>query len=113
VNNIYGPGQINFDMAVQKDFALAKDGKVRLQFRIDAFNVFNHANYSGYNSTLNFNSYTTTAGRVTGLPTITATALGRNANGSFNPTGFGTATQPNPGALGYARILQTLVRVTF
>jgi hypothetical protein len=28
-------------------------------------------------------------------------------------TGFGTATQVGPGALGYSRILQTLIRVTF
>jgi hypothetical protein len=50
---------------------------------------------------------------VNGLPTISATALGRNSNGSFNVTGFGTVTQTGPGALGYSRILQTLIRVWF
>lgn len=80
---------------------------------MDAFNVFNHANFTGLNATLNFNSYGTTNGVTTSLPTITSTALGRNANGSFNVTGFGTATQPDLGALGYARILQTLIRAQF
>ena len=88
--------------------------RLRFQFRVDAFNAFNHTDFSGYNVTLNFNSYATNGnGIVTGLPTITATALGRNANGAFNVTGFGTVTQTSPGALGYSRILQTLIRVTF
>jgi hypothetical protein len=74
---------VNFDMALQKEFVM-KD-RLHFQFRIDAFNVFNHTDFSGYNGTLNFNSYPTNGnGIVTGLPTIAATALGRNANGPFN-----------------------------
>jgi hypothetical protein len=111
VNFLYGPGLWNFDIAVQKEFSVKE--KVRFQFRVDAFNAFNHTNFTGYNTTLNFNAYPVANGVITGLPTITATALGRNANGSFNVTGFGTVTQPNPGALGYSRILQTLIRVQF
>jgi hypothetical protein len=103
---------LNFDMAVQKQFVVKE--RVHFQFRIDAFNAFNQTDFSGYNATLNFNAYPTNAnGIVTGLPGITPTALGRNANGAFNVTGFGTATQTAPGALGYSRILQTLIRVTF
>jgi hypothetical protein len=113
INFLNAPGTVNFDMALQKEFA-PKEGRVHIQLRIDAFNAFNHTNFTGYNSTLNFNAYTTNAnGVVTGLPTITSSALGRNANGSFNVTGFGTATQTGPGALGYSRILQTLLRITF
>jgi hypothetical protein len=111
INFMYGPGTVNFDMALQKEFSVKE--RVHLQFRVDAFNVFNHANFTGYNSTLNFNAYPQTNGIVTGLPSITSTALGRNANGTFNVTGFGTVTQVGPGALGYSRILQTLIRVTF
>jgi hypothetical protein len=111
VNYMYGPGLWNFDIAVQKEFAVKE--RVRFQFRVDAFNAFNHTNFTGYNTTLNFNSYPNANGVITGLPTITSTALGRNANGSFNVTGFGTVTQTSPGALGYSRILQTLIRVTF
>jgi hypothetical protein len=112
INFLNAPGLWNFDMAIQKEFA-PKEGKIRIQLRLDAFNAFNHTNFTGYNSTLNFNAYTTTNGVVTGLPTITTSAMGRNANGSFNVTGFGTATQTGPGALGYSRILQTLLRITF
>jgi hypothetical protein len=98
-------------MAIQIEFVVKE--RVHFQLRLDAFNAFNHTEFSGYNATLNFNSYPTAAGVITGLPSITATALGRNANGSFNVTGFGTATQTGPGALGYSRILQTLLRITF
>jgi hypothetical protein len=111
INYLYGPHDVNFDIAVQKQFVVKE--RVHFQFRVDAFNAFNHTEFSGYNATLNFNSYPTSGGVVSGAPTITSTALGRNANGSFNVTGFGTATQTGPGALGYSRILQMLVRITF
>ena len=111
LNFLYGPSVWNFDMALQKEFSVKE--RVHFQFRIDAFNVFNHTEFSGYNATLNFNSYPTTGGAISGSPTITSTALGRNANGAFNVTGFGTVTQTGPGALGYSRVLQTLIRVTF
>ena len=112
INFLYGPSLINFDMALQKEFSVKE--RLHFQFRIDAFNVFNHAEFSGYNGTLNFNSYpTNAAGIVTGLPTLASTTLGRNPNGSFNVTGFGTVTQVGAGALGYSRILQTMIRVVF
>jgi hypothetical protein len=111
INFLHGPPVLNFDMAIQKEFVVKE--KVHFELRLDAFNAFNHTEFSGYNATLNFNSYPNTNGIVTGAPTITATALGRNANGSFNVTGFGTATQTGPGALGYSRILQILVRIKF
>ncbi len=112
INFLYGPAVVNFDMALQKQFS-AKEGRLKFQFRVDAFNVFNHSEFSGYNGTLNFNAYPTTNGIVNGLPTIAPTALGRNANGSFNATGFGTVTQVGAGALGYSRILQTVIRIQF
>ena len=111
INFLYGPRVVNFDMALQKEFSVKE--KVRFQFRLDAFNAFNHTEFSGYNNTLNFNAYPTSGGIVTGQPSVAATALGRNSNGSFNVTGFGTVTQTGPGTLGYSRVLQTLIRVTF
>ncbi len=67
INFLYGPHVVNFDMALQKEFAVKE--RVRFQFRVDAFNAFNHTEFSGYNGTLNFNSYPTTAnGVVNGLP---------------------------------------------
>jgi hypothetical protein len=41
----YGPGLENFDMSLQKEIALT-EGKL-LQFRVEAFNVFNHAQFFG------------------------------------------------------------------
>ena len=111
INYLYGPGVINFDMAVQKEFAVKE--RVRFQLRIDAFNVFNHTNFSGYNAQLNFTSYPQAKGIVTGQPTLTTTALGRNPSGTLNLTGFGTSTQPGAGTLGAPRILQTMVRIQF
>jgi hypothetical protein len=111
INFLNGPALVNFDIAVQKEFSIKE--RVRIQFRVDAFNAFNHTQFSGYNATLNFNSYPNTNGIVNGSPSITATALGRNSNGTFSYNGFGTVTQTGPGALGYSRILQTLIRITF
>jgi hypothetical protein len=112
INFLYGPSVVNFDTSLRKEFAFKE--RVKLQLSVDAFNVFNHTEFSGYNSTLNFNAYPNTNGIVTGLPTITDTALGgRNPKGGFNLTGFGAPTQVGPGALGYARILQTSIHIRF
>jgi len=43
-NNLRGPSYFNVDMGLAKHFALTE--KVSLQFRADAFNVFNHVNFS-------------------------------------------------------------------
>jgi hypothetical protein len=56
----YGPGLNNFDMSLQKELTLSKEST--LQFRIEAFNVFNHAQFFGP-ATVNGNiSSTGTAG---------------------------------------------------
>jgi len=41
----YGPGMANFDMALQKDVRLTESKTVQL--RMEAFNVFNHAQFFG------------------------------------------------------------------
>jgi hypothetical protein len=41
----YGPGMANFDMALQKEFTIAESRA--LQFRLEGFNVFNHAQFFG------------------------------------------------------------------
>ena len=105
------PGLINFDLSIEKTFSIKE--RARIQLRADAFNVFNHANFTSENTTLNFNAYPNTNGIVTGSPTITSTALGRNANGSLNVTGFGTVTSPAAGAPGGPRVLQLIVKFMF
>jgi hypothetical protein len=105
------PGVINFDMSIEKNISIKE--RARIQLRADAFNIFNHANFTGENTTLNFNAYPSTNGIVTGSPTITSTALGRNANGTLNVTGFGTVTSPAAGAPGGPRVLQLVVKFMF
>lgn len=41
-NSLYGPGLWKTDIALQRDFAIA--GRARIEFRAEAFNLFNHTN---------------------------------------------------------------------
>jgi hypothetical protein len=41
----YGPGLENFDLSLQKELTLSQERA--LQFRVEAFNVFNHAQFFG------------------------------------------------------------------
>jgi hypothetical protein len=121
INYLHGPGGLNFDMALEKEFAVIKDGKIHFQLRADAFNVFNHTIFTGVNSGLNFTAYpANSSGVITGTPGYTSTALAVNspAQGCSGTSctqisGFGSLTQTSPGAFGYSRILQLMVRVTF
>jgi hypothetical protein len=47
------PGISNQDLSVSKNIPIARDGKTYLQLRLEAFNVFNHPQFSGYNLTTN------------------------------------------------------------
>ena len=122
INYLRAPGGLNFDMALEKEFAVIKEGKVRFQFRADAFNVFNHTIFTGVNSTLAFTAFpANSSGVITGPPagyTSTALAVNNPAQGCSGTSctqigGFGSLTQSGPGAFGYSRILQLMVRVTF
>jgi hypothetical protein len=42
-NAVYGPGQINFDLALSRGFRLRE--RWRLEFRSDFFNLMNHGNW--------------------------------------------------------------------
>ena len=111
-NALYNPGLIQFDMALEKDFPIKE--RVHFQLRVDAFNVFNHANFTGLNTTLNFNAYPTANGVVTGAPTVAGNATPYNAAGQLvNVTGFGSVTSPTAGNPGGPRVLQLLGRFTF
>ncbi len=46
--SFFGPGMINSDLAVLRNFRVRERGS--LQFRFEAFNAFNHANFFGPNS---------------------------------------------------------------
>jgi carboxypeptidase family protein/TonB-dependent receptor-like protein len=87
----------NWNMSLQKNVTVAE--KVRMQFRVDAFNVFNHPQFSAINSTLNFASLTNPV----------PTNLAYDSTGKLvNPNGFGTVRTSRDG-----RVLQTAVRIQF
>lgn len=50
-NSLYGPNAINFDMSVFKNFRLVRENQ--LAFRAEAFNIFNHPQFSNPNTGLN------------------------------------------------------------
>ncbi|MBV9744209.1 MAG: hypothetical protein JO099_10620, partial [Acidobacteriia bacterium] len=71
----YGPHLVNFDFSTNKNFALHTE-RVRLQFRADFFNIFNHTNFSNpiaNQSNANFGRITATVGSAV------ATAVGTSA----------------------------------
>jgi hypothetical protein len=90
-NQYYGPGLRNFDLAVAKSFPFTE--QLRLQFRADFFNLFNHTNFSNpvnNMSNANFGKITQTVGSAT------ATAVGTTA-----------------GPLGGPRLIQLSLRLQF
>jgi hypothetical protein len=53
--SIQGPGLIDFDMALYKDFHITEGNF--FEFRGEAFNVFNHTNFTTINTTFGSGSY--------------------------------------------------------
>ncbi len=59
-NFLIRPGVNNTDLSLFKNFDLGNDSKRNLQLRVEAFNVFNHAQFSDMNRNVtwsNFNTY--------------------------------------------------------
>jgi len=52
-NYLRNPGIVNQDLSLFKNVPIARDGKTYVQLRLEAFNVFNHPQFSGYNLTTN------------------------------------------------------------
>ena len=74
-DQFYGPGLVNFDFAAAKNFPLHTE-RLRLQFRGDLFNLFNHTNFSNpvsNESSLSFGKITATVGSAV------ATSVGTTA----------------------------------
>jgi carboxypeptidase family protein len=55
VNVMYGPSYINWDMTLGKRIPLGKESR-SLTLRVEAFNVFNHVQFTGVNSSYIFNA---------------------------------------------------------
>ncbi|MGD0841463.1 MAG: TonB-dependent receptor, partial [Candidatus Acidiferrales bacterium] len=51
IGNIRGPGEVTFNIALDKKFQIHE--KINIQLRGEAFNVFNHTNFSSLNLTWN------------------------------------------------------------
>jgi hypothetical protein len=96
VNYLTGPGINNWDLSLQKEFAVKE--RLHFQFRCDAFNVWNHVQFTGINATLNASSLTSAYSNI---------AL--NADGTINnKNGFGSVSGARD-----PRILMTMIRVRF
>jgi len=61
-NIVIGPGISEWDFSVFKSFQLPINEASKLEFRAEAFNIFNHANFTGVGSTFG----TSTFGVITG-----------------------------------------------
>jgi len=71
----YGPGLANYDFSAAKNFPLGSE-RLRLQFRGDLFNIFNHTNFSNPVS----NQSNSTFGQITStVGSSVATAVGTTA----------------------------------
>jgi hypothetical protein len=63
-DSLVSPGSVNTDLSAFKAFPFVKN--INLQFRAEAFNVFNHANLNAPNSTLSSPSFGVISGASTG-----------------------------------------------
>jgi hypothetical protein len=107
LNSFYGPWLQRIDVGLGRSFSI-REGK-ELQFQVQAFNVFNHANYyvqngNGINQ-LQYNSIGTNCGDGT---TLNQTCYLVPNSG---PGNFGTLQEISPDGL--PRVLQFSVRFTF
>lgn len=51
---IRGPGTNNWDISLFKNFAFGKDGVVKMQYRLEMYNAFNHTQFTGVDTTARF-----------------------------------------------------------
>ena len=82
--------------------------RLRLQLRADTFNTFNHTQFSGINSTLNF-AAPGNAAQLSSFNSLTPTNLYLKPDGTVNNiNGFGTVSGARD-----PRIMQLVVRLVF
>ena len=54
-NTLYGPGTNNWDLSLYREL-LFHENRIRAQLRLETYNTFNHTQFSGLNTTLQFDS---------------------------------------------------------
>jgi hypothetical protein len=102
LDGVRGPWAQTFDLSVQKNFRLGKDGKRRLQFRADFLNAFNHPL---------FRTYPNNAGGVDfmGAPsTGTITTASYNSWAAANGQPAYSATVGSAGYVEYNQIVSNI-----
>jgi hypothetical protein len=68
------PGTNNWDISVFKNFNLAKEGKVRMQYRLEMYNAFNHTQFTGVDTTARFDANNNQVNALFGSYTTAANA---------------------------------------
>jgi len=66
-NMLYGPGVQNYDMSLDKNFAMPYNEHHHLQIRFDAFNAFNHTDFANPNKYIDQGGF----GQITGTNSST------------------------------------------
>jgi hypothetical protein len=98
INTIRGPGLNNWDMSLFKKIPLRE--RASIQLRVEAYNVFNHTNWTTLNTAAQFNP--------------TTGALVNAANPVTNRDGFGALTAVRAaGQPGSPRIIQLAGKISF
>ena len=96
VNYLTGPGINNWDLSLQKEFSIKE--RVHFQLRCDAFNVWNHTQFSGINASLTASTLTSAYSNIA-----------ENPDGSINnKNGFGSVSGARD-----PRILMTMIKIRF
>jgi hypothetical protein len=85
-NFLRGPGYINFDFEVSKTTSITE--RLKLEFRAEFFNIFNHANFQNPDTNINSSQF----------GQITTTGVGVQGTSTYDP-------QP--------RIIQLALRLSF
>jgi hypothetical protein len=68
------PGTNNWDISLFKNFNLARDGKVRIQYRLELYNAFNHTQFTTVNTTARFDANGNQVNALFGSYTVAANA---------------------------------------
>ena len=102
-NFLNNPSRLNFDMALFKNFAIHE--AISLQFRAEAFNIFNHTQWASNNSTAS----TTGSG---GVANNTISCYGGTNNSAADPACLGNGFL-QPEAAHNPRILQFGLKLLF
>lgn len=68
------PGTNNWDISLFKNFNLAKEGRVRMQYRLEMYNAFNHTQFTGVDTTARFDANNNQVNALFGSYTAAANA---------------------------------------